>query len=40
MILTYEQMIADVEKMLRESCAENDVDYDEFLVKLATLLGD
>ena len=39
MILTYEQMVADVEKMMRESCATNDVDYDEFVAKLAELLG-
>ena len=40
MILTYEQMVADVERMMRESCSAAGVDYDEFLAKLDALLGE
>lgn len=40
MILTYEQMVVDVERMMRESCAANGVDYDEFVAKLDAILGE
>ena len=34
MILTYNEMIADVEKLLRKACEEAGADYDEFVMKL------
>ena len=40
MILTVEQMIIDLERMAREACEEAGVDYQEFLQKLDTVLGE
>jgi hypothetical protein len=34
MILTYKEMVADVEKLMRKACEEAGADYDEFVMKL------
>lgn len=34
MILTREEMIADMVRLMRKACEEADVDYDEFVMKL------
>lgn len=33
-MLTYKQMVAEVEKLMRESCDEAGCDYDEFVTAL------
>ena len=33
-MLTYDEMVADVEKLTRKVCEEAGVDYDEFVMKL------
>lgn len=38
MPLTIEQMVAEVERMMRESCEKAGANYEEFLAKLDTLL--
>lgn len=34
MILSYEEMVASVDKMIHAACKEEGVDYDEFIVAL------
>lgn len=34
MILTYNEMVADVEKLMRKACEEAGADYDEFILAL------
>jgi hypothetical protein len=33
-MMTYDEIIADVEKLMRKACEEAGADYDEFVIKL------
>ena len=33
-MMTYDEIVADVEKLMRKACEEAAADYDEFVMKL------
>jgi hypothetical protein len=33
-MMTYDEIVADVEKLMRKACEEASADYDEFVMKL------
>ena len=38
-IIPAAKMVADMEQMLKDACAETGADYDELIAKMAEILG-